>query len=179
MTVEPVFARALGEEFKRLPTCVRQVHAPVTAIELRGTADVEGATGAFARLVAKAFGFPRSATGLEAQVRIERAGNDEIWTRSFGDARFRSLVKAGDQPRTLIERFGPFAFDIELSADESRFEMKVTGWRVFGLRAPKAFAPISTARGFAREDGHYGFDVAIDMAVGGRLVRYSGCLRPA
>lgn len=178
MTDAPLFARALGEEFRRLPTCVRQVHASDPAVELRGIADVEGATGVFARLVARAFGFPRSATGVEARVRIERAGEGEIWTRAFGGARFRSLVKAGDQPGTLVERFGPFAFDIALTADESGFVMEVTGWRVFGLRAPKALAPVSTARGFARADGDYGFDVAIDMAVGGRLVRYSGWLTP-
>lgn len=178
MTDAPVFARALGEDFWRLPPRVRQVHAPEPAVELQGTADVEGASGALARLVARLFGFPGSATGVDARVRIERAEDGEIWIRAFGDARFVSHVSVGVEPWTLLERFGPFAFDIELSADESGFAMEVTGWRVFGLRAPKAFAPISTARGFARDDGRYGFDVAIDLPFGRRLVRYSGWLKP-
>ncbi|MFC3691326.1 DUF4166 domain-containing protein [Chenggangzhangella methanolivorans] len=178
MTGAPVFARALGDDFGRLPECVRTVHAPEPHVELRGAVDVEGASGALARIVARLFGFPGSAAGVEAQVRIERAGEGEIWTRAFGDARFVSRVRAGAGPGTLIERFGPFSFDIALAANERGFAMEVTGWRIFGVRAPRALAPRSNARGFARDDGAYGFDVAIDLPFGGRLVRYSGWLRP-
>lgn len=172
-----VFARALGPDFARLPAVVREVHAPEPAIELFGRADIEGASGALAKTVARLFGFPRTQTDVAARVRIEQAGDQEIWTRNFG-ATFGSRVAATGAPGRLTERFGPLTFDLAIAADEAGFSLAVLGWRIFGLSAPARLAPSSAARGFARDDGAYGFDIAITLPGGSRLVRYSGWLRP-
>lgn len=174
---EPVFASALGAGFTRMPAIVREVHAPAPSIELSGRADIEGAAGLFAKTVALLFGFPRSQSDAEARVRIEQAGDAEIWTRTFG-ATFRSRVAATGEPGRLTERFGPVTFDLAITADETGFSLAVLGWRFLGLPVPARLAPTTMARGFARDDGAYGFDIEIRLPGGARLVRYSGWLRP-
>lgn len=169
-----VFERALGPDVRALPAAVRRAHAPDPATELLGTVDVDGPSGMLGRLVAKLFGFPPAQLGAEARVTIERSGAGEVWTRRFGGSTFRSRVDAGAEPGMLVERFGPFAFDLAIAADASGFSLSVEGWRALGVPLPWRLVPRTQARGFATPDRGYGFDVAIALPVAGRLVRYRG-----
>lgn len=173
-----LFARVLGRDFARLPMAVRAAHDPAPAVVLSGVADVEGPAGPVAVLVAKLFGFPPAQAGAAARVLIERTSRGELWTRRFGDAVFRSRVEAGAAPGRMVERFGPFAFELAIHADETGFRLTLDGWRCLGAPLPARLAPRSAATAVALPDGAYGFDVAVDLPLAGRLARYRGRLTP-
>ncbi|MDR4308161.1 DUF4166 domain-containing protein [Chelatococcus sambhunathii] len=174
-----LFGRALGPDLARLPEIVRAVHDPNPSVRLVGCAETTSAETAAGRLVARLFGFPETVPQIEAEIEIRKTGDGEIWTRRFGRSCFRSRLSASGEPGVLVERFGPFAFDLAIAANPDGFTLAVEGWRVFGLSAPRRLAPTTEARGFALADGAYGFDVTIALAPFGRLVRYRGRLEPA
>ncbi len=171
-----LFGRALGPDLARIPEVVRAVHDPDPVVRLVGDAEATGAETAAGRLVARLFGFPKSLPMVAAEVKIRRTDDGEVWIRRFGRSRFSSRLGANGDPGVLVERFGPFAFDLAITADADGFTLAVEGWRVFGQPAPRRFAPTTEARGFALVDGAYGFDVTIALAPFGRLVRYRGRL---
>lgn len=173
-----LFGRALGPDIARLPEVVRAAHTPDPVVRLVGQARATGAETAGGGLLARLFGFPTELSHVPAEVEIRQVGDGEVWIRRFGRSLFTSRLSAGGEPGVLVERFGPFAFNLAISAGPDGFDLAVEGWRIFGLPAPRRFAPTTEARGFGTPDGGYGFDVTIALAPFGRLVRYSGRLEP-
>jgi hypothetical protein len=174
----PLFARALGEAFERMPPAVRSVHRPGHWLELEGEADIDGADGLLARSIALLFRFPPKGRQVPVRVTMEAHGGAETWTRDFGGRRFKSElreVKAGG----LSERFGPFTFDLEVPASEHGLTMAIAGWRLGPIRLPTMLAPRTEAREHVDEMGRFRFDVMIGLPFAGRIVRYRGWLRPA
>ncbi len=139
---------------------------------------IDGAEHWAARIVAKLFGFPASASDEVADVFLKRHGNKEIWIRRFGRSTFRSTLRAGPAPRRLYERFGPFDFELEMTPDETGFMLDMAAWRIGPVRLPMVLAPRTPARAFVDEHGRYSFDVAIALPFIGKLVRYQGWLVP-
>jgi hypothetical protein len=169
------FEMALGADFERLPDRVREAHRQGPVARFRGRARVDGPTG-LARLAAMLFGLPGSAEAAPVDVEKSLIGaGREIWKRNIGGSRFRSEIRYAG-PHRVNERFGPFTFELALSADNQRHVMTITGWRLGPLPLPAFLAPRSTAVEAVSDDGLFTFDVPVDAPLLGRLTRYKGKL---
>jgi hypothetical protein len=148
------------------------------SIHLSGRAAIEGARRPAGRWIARLFGFPKGSPDEAAGVLLKRQGDREVWVRRFGRSSFRSTLQPGPAPRRLCERFGPFSFELEITAHAGGFTLAVVGWRMGLVRLPASLLPRSPAKAFIDREGRYGFDVAIILPVVGQLVRYRGWLLP-
>lgn len=170
------FEMALGDDFERLPPAVRNTHRQGPVARFIGKARVDGPTG-LAVLPASFFGLPKSAEAapVEVEKRLIAPGR-EIWKRNIGGWRFQSEISYV-RPGRVCERFGPFSFDLDLSADSHRHVMTITGWRLGPIPLPHFLAPRSTAVEAVSDNGLFTFDVPIAAPLLGRLTRYKGELR--
>ncbi|CAA9240407.1 MAG: hypothetical protein AVDCRST_MAG08-1594 [uncultured Acetobacteraceae bacterium] len=175
---EPLVAASLGSIFESLPAAVRRVHALRGTLRLVGEAAVEGAETAPGRWIARVFGFPPAADAVPVAVEIAATPGGEDWTRSFGERRFRSRMRPHERPGSICECFGPFTFDLALSAGPDALRMRVEGWRLGRLPLPRRLAPRNEARETVDAAGRFRFEVPIRLPLLGRLVRYSGWLVP-
>lgn len=179
--VHPVapFEAALQEDFDKLPEVVRATHRAGPVTRLAGAARIDGAESMIGALVARLFGFPASTDDEHVQVvmRLERDGT-EVWERDFGGQKFRSRLRPSCSGM-VIERFGPFSFDLSVGAAAEGLTLRVVGWRLGNVRLPRWLAPKSTAIESADIDGRFSFDVPIALPVVGRLVRYRGSMNLA
>ena len=173
-----LYERVLGPAFAVLPEAVRRLHQPGWGLRVGGTAQVEGAEGVLARLAAAVFGFPPAAAEVPVSVEIVPDNGRERWTRRFGDRCFSSVLSAAATPGRLIERFGPFRFELDLPAGaEGVRGMPVRTWWFGFLRMPLPLAPVSLATEYVDAEGRFCFDVEMRLPLGlGRLVRYRGWL---
>jgi len=80
------------------------------------------------------------------------------------------------RPGVVSESFGPFRFDMKISAENGALAMTIIGWRMGPLPLPAFLAPRSTATESADEQGRFRFDVPIALPMVGRLTHYSGWL---
>ena len=171
-----LYARLLGGAWTGLPAPLKSMHAvegPITAV---GKAKVERGQGLLSRLVALLAGFPPASDDVEVKVTIERRGDVEIWRRDFGGHVFQSTQETGRE-RRLLERFGPAAFPMVLNWDGKRLNLRLRGWRLFGLPMPAWTSPVSTAWESV-EGGRFRFFVQISHPMTGLIVRYQGWLEP-
>jgi Domain of unknown function (DUF4166)/Saccharopine dehydrogenase NADP binding domain len=175
---EPLFAAALGPRFALLPAPIRAVHAASGWLALAGEASVEGAATAPGRWLARLFGFPPAAATVAVRVTIAPGPDGESWTRDFGGRRLRSRMQRGERPGRLRERFGPFSFNLAVSASTSALGLRVEGWRIGRLPLPAWLAPHGEASETVDASGRFRFDVPITVPWLGRLVRYRGWLAP-
>lgn len=177
---EPLMASALGRAaFDALPGAVRRAHERHGALRLAGQASVEGAETAQGRWIARLFGFPEAGDAVPVEVEIAAMPDGEEWTRRFGGQRFRSRMRPHGRHGLIREHFGPFRFDLVLSADAQGLRMRVDGWRLGRLPLPKRVAPRGEALESVDADGRFRFDVRIRLPLLGRVVRYRGWLVPA
>ncbi len=172
------FAVALAARLRSLPAITQRLHQPDPALVLTGTADVEGATTASGRLVARLFGLPPAARDVPLRVAVEvTAAGEERWARVYPGRVMRSVMADPDPATgTLGERFGPFRFRLRLDTDGNGLALVPISGRLMGLSLPTFLKPRVTATEAAEGDRHR-FDVAIALPLVGRLVRYRGNLR--
>lgn len=180
MTAVPsLFSAALGPDFQRLPGPVQALHRPARISEWQGEARITGGPTILARLIARLAGFPPPASSIPIRVHIESQACGERWTRWFGPHRLRSTIRPGLRLGTVVERFGPFRFEMALAAGDGGLRQAVSQCRFGPVRLPCAFAP----GGGATEDvdtlGRYRFVAEATLPWGTRLVRYEGWLVPA
>lgn len=172
---EPLYARAMGPAFDRLPASVREMHRVFRDGGASGRATVRRGKGLVARLAAAVMGFPP--TGEHAlQVSFRERGGTERWTRDFSGHRFSSRLSL--RWGRLEERFGPLRFAFDLPSDAQGLEMRIVGWRFGPVPLPLALAPRSDAREW-EEDGCFQFDVPIHLPLVGLVVHYRGWLAGA
>lgn len=169
------FETALGEAFNTLPASVRAAHRAGPVTRLRGSARVEGAASPFGKLLARVFGFPAAQERIDVCVTKRNDGAAEIWTRRFGARTMRSRLRATG-PGRVRESFGPFHFDMAVSADAEGLVMEVIGWKLGPLPLPAMLAPRSRAIESDAGAGRYRFDVPIAAPLIGRLTHYAGDL---
>ncbi len=171
------FERALGQGFEVAPRAVREAHRSGPVTRLVGEAAVAGAGTFLAEFVASSIGFPCAASAAPVRVVKRQLGDGrEIWLRHIGGRTFKSVLSC-PAPGIVRERFGPFEFDMKVTATETCLTMEVVGWRLGPLPLPKALAPRSLAKESATGDGRFQFDVPIDAPLLGRLTHYRGALR--
>ncbi|MEZ6023384.1 MAG: DUF4166 domain-containing protein [Hyphomonadaceae bacterium] len=169
------FEAALGADFDLLPASVKAAHRTGPVTRLEGQARVAGAASPLGKLLAHLFGFPPTQDRIPVRVTKRNMGAVETWTRQFGDRTMRSRLQLLG-PGRVRESFGPFHFDMAVSADAAGLSMTVVGWKLGPLPLPAFLAPRSTATETDGEGGRYRFDVPIAASLLGRLTHYSGDL---
>lgn len=178
VTREPsLFARVLGPAFADLPEPLRAVHGAAGALTLRGRATVTRGTNPLARLAAGLVGFPAAGEDVPVAVTIAPDRDGEVWTRRFGDRRFRSRLRAAG-PARVYERFGLLEFRLAVPAGRDGLGLVVEGWRLGPLPLPRALAPASAARESVDPAGRFRFDVPVHLPLAGLVVHYRGWLVP-
>jgi Domain of unknown function (DUF4166)/Saccharopine dehydrogenase NADP binding domain len=174
----PLFARALGDGFARLPEAVRTAHLVDDRLVLAGRADVTGAASRFGRVLARLFGLPAAAADIPVTVEMRADRDGETWTRNFGGSAFRSRLAPGKRRGRVTERFGPFTFDLVLTASAAGLDLEVTRGRLGPLPLPRALVPISQASERVDAHGRFCFDIPVALPAIGLLVHYRGWLVP-
>lgn len=178
-TVEPssLFARAIGIGFDGLPDPIRVLHETTGRSVWCGTASVEGATSSLAGLVARVFGFPQGGEGVPVEVSIDAERDRSVWRRQIGSSRFVSRLSAPRAGGGVVERFGPFTFDLTLTPEQGRLVYRVRGWRLMGVPMPRVWAPPTATHEQIDAEDRFAFDVEIGLPILGRMVRYRGWLK--
>ncbi len=169
----PLYERAMGPAYARLPDAVRAMHSIAGDGASEGEGRVERGTSPLARLLGAVMRFPPAG---EYPVRVcftEREG-EEHWVRHFGPHRFESRLRA--RRGGVTERFGPLRFHFDLRGGERGLSMVLRHWTALGLPLPLALAPRIEASESA--DGQdFLFDVRAATPFGGTVVHYRGRLR--
>ena len=175
--VVPLFAGVLGPDFARLAPEVRASHDHAGPRRWAGKAEVERGRGLLARAIALVFRFPVAGRDVPVAVVKRPVAGGEIWERRFGAGRFRSHLSM--RRGRLVERFGPFAFDMGLQVREGALHWPVVAGRCLGVPLPRWCLP----RVVAHETGAGGqFRFHVEMHApfgGGLIVAYRGWLAAA
>ncbi len=171
-----LYARLLGGAWTGLPEPLRRMHALDASLSAAGRAKVERGEGLLARMVGRFAGFPPAADDVAVRVDISRRGDVEVWRRDFGGHVFQSTQETGRE-RRLLERFGPAAFPMVLTWDGKRLNLRLRGWRLYGVTMPDWTAPVVTAWEAVGDD-RFRFFVEISHPLTGLIVRYQGWLEP-
>ncbi|MHA6318176.1 DUF4166 domain-containing protein [Altererythrobacter sp. CAU 1778] len=174
-----LYRQLLGSAFDTLPSQVQALHDSAAERVWKGSAKVTRGHGLLAGLVARTFGFPRSAGEVAVSVHFKPEANGELWSRDFGGQRFSSYQSAGTGRNThlLVERFGAVRIALALVVDGERLKLIPRRWSFVGIPMPKALLP----RGESFETqtgGQFTFDVTITLPLIGHVVRYCGTLAP-
>jgi hypothetical protein len=170
----PLYVRVMRERFAALPLAVRLIHDVNGDSGAAGEGTVERGTHPLARLIGAIMRFPPSG-GYPLHVAFAEQDGVERWTRSFGPYRFASeLAEVG---AGVAERFGPLRFAFALPSDSHGLAMELKAWKAFGIPMPVFLAPRILAREW-QEDERFRFEVSVAMPLIGRVVAYSGWLKP-
>jgi uncharacterized protein DUF4166 len=174
-----LFQEVLGPDFDVLPRAVQALHTVHDRQCWAGEAKVTRGHSLLCALLCRIVGFPATSDKTPVTVTMERHGNSEIWQRNFGSKTFKSVLTRSGKPESgmICERFGPFAFDIQLELKEGTLLFPVSRGRFLGLRLPRWLLPLSNSCE-QEEHGRFVFDVAIALPGLGTLVHYHGWLRP-
>jgi Domain of unknown function (DUF4166)/Saccharopine dehydrogenase NADP binding domain len=175
----PLYARILGSAWDPLPVELKQLHAVKSTARFAGRGAVERGSGAFAGLIARAFGFPASGQDVEVSVNFDVRDGVETWTRTFNGKSFSSIQSEGRgaSENLLCERFGPLNFAMALVCKRAQIHLVLRRWTAFGVPMPLWLGPQSTAHESVI-DGKFRFDVEIGHPMVGLVVRYRGWLDP-
>lgn len=177
---EPLYRRLLGSAWHDLPPAVAALHGSTVSQLFNGRAQVERGRNWLARITAAFVGFPAQGVDVPVAVHFDRRQGRELWTRSFAGKSFKSLQSAGTgaDENLLIESFGPFRVLIALVPRDGRLLLVIRGWRFLGCPLPLFLAPGGETYEEER-DGLFRFHVDITSPMTGRIVLYTGWLRPA
>lgn len=168
-----LFPRLLGG-FETYPGTVRRMHGG-RAVDVAGRAAARGSPG-IAAIVRAVLGVPGRGRH-PARVTITPDGlGGEVWTRRFGNGRFRSHIRpARDDIGGFVETVWPARFRFRADPCPGGFAWVLEGWTVLGVPLPMWLAPTVRARTFAR-DGVYRFSVLIAHPLAGVVFAYAGRL---
>jgi hypothetical protein len=89
-------------------------------------------------------------------------------------------MRPAASPGRVVERFGPFEFELEvLATAEGVTGMPIRRWGLGPLPLPLFLAPVSIASERIDAEGRFAFDVEMRLPLRlGRIVRYAGWLVP-
>jgi hypothetical protein len=174
-----LFPRLLGDAWATFPPALRHAHAGTEVVTLTGRARGHGAPG-LAALVRRLQGMPPA--GVHATtVTIAPDGAAERWTRRFGPRTFGSVITpARDDPWAFEETVAPLTFRFTAAPYPGGFSWAFEGWRLGPIPLPRAWAPRTRARTFARADERgqavYRFRVLVTHPWLGVIFGYAGRL---
>lgn len=168
----PLYARAMGAAFERLPPAVRALHEVLRDDGAHGRATVTRGGNPIARLIGRIVGFPPEGEH-DLHVHFEEQEGVETWTRRFSGKGFHSRLAL--RRGLLVERFGLLTFGFALPSDERGLEMILRAWWLGPVRMPLLLGPRCAAREW-EEDGRFRFDVSIGLPPIGGIAHYRGWL---
>ncbi|MEL6793430.1 MAG: DUF4166 domain-containing protein, partial [Pseudomonadota bacterium] len=170
-----LFEQVIGAARRDLPPELADAHEVHDRRAYRGVAKIERGAGAIPRIIGALFRFPAAGEAVPVRVVMTKTAKGETWMRDFGGRRFRSHLSLRPGGG-VTERFGPFAFDIDLPVQDGKIVFDLRGGRFCGVPMPSALLPGNeTAERI--EDGAFAFDVGLSAPLGlGLIVRYRGRL---
>jgi hypothetical protein len=168
----PLYARAMGAAFGRLPPAVRAIHDVLRDDGAHGRSTVTRGRNPLARLIGRIVGFPPAGEHA-VHVHFEEVDGVETWIRRFSGNGFHSRLSL--RGGLLVERIGLLTFGFDLPADEKGLEMILRAWWLGPVRMPMVLGPRCDAREY-EEAGRFRFDVAIAMPLIGPIAHYRGWL---
>ena len=174
-TFDTLFPTLLGSEWNQIAPSVQRMHGAGASVLARGQADVTGENHLPARCLRRLLGLPASGLGQPVEVRIERHGSRETWTRHFGNRRMHSVLDLDSELMQLSERLGPVNLRFELRRDGTAIDWKLHGASVLGIPLPRALLGSVLARSESR-DNRYAFEIDTQLPLLGQLVGYRGWL---
>lgn len=172
-----LYRRVLGKAYDAMSEAGQELHDGSRGT-WHGRCSVEGPATFVGRLVARLFGLPSAAADAPIEVDFVVQGGRETWIRWVGGRAMRSEQSIGLRRPVgwIVERFGPFAFDLAVPVKEGRLELVMAGMRFAGVALPRLCWPVVKAAETQDEQGRFRFDVEIGLPWIGRLVRYRGFL---
>lgn len=172
-----LYRRVLGRAYEAMSDAGQQLHEG-TGGTWSGRCSVEGPATFTGRLVARLFALPPEAVDAPIDVDFVVEGGHETWIRRVGGRAMRSEQFIGLRRPAgwIVERFGPFAFDLAVPVKDGRLELVMAGMRFAGVALPRFCWPVVRAVETQDEQGRFCFDVEIGLPGIGRLVRYRGFL---
>ena len=175
----PLYKRLLGPKYDALPEAIQVMHNLQGSMQAEGTSRVERGGSIPSRLIAALFGLPRSGDKVSVRTTFVRDGAREVCQRAFAGTVFRTTQELGSGKYAgyLIERFGSWSFILAVPSGPGGLRLEPRGLRIFGLPLPSFLWPRVRA-GESVVNGHFAFDVTLDLPLIGRLIRYRGTLRP-
>jgi Domain of unknown function (DUF4166) len=173
-----LYRRILGPAFAELPPTLQALHDGTRATAWQGRADVGRGSSPAMRLLATLFQLPPAGPDQMLTLTFDLDGDREIWTRTFGDSRFRSVQFERDGQ--LHETVGPGRLAMcrlimGVSADSSGLQLTMLGTRLLGVPLPRFLVPQIRAVE-SEQNGRFHFDVEARLPAFGRLVHYRGWL---
>src|SRR5215471_6342863 len=129
-----LYRRALRDAYLLQSPAGQALHDAGTSL-WTGLCSVEGGSTAAARFVAGLFRLPSAASGAPIAVDFVAGADGELWTRRIGSRAMRSYqyIASGKPPGWIVERFGIFAFDLDIVAAQGEFKLLMRGMRCCGL----------------------------------------------
>lgn len=172
-----LYRRVLGKAYDAMSEAGQELHDG-TGGTWRGRCSVDGPATLAGRLVARLFSLPPAAADAPIEVDFVVEGGRETWIRGVGGRAMRSEQSIGLRRPAgwIVERFGPFAFDLAVPVKDGRLELVMAGMRFAGVPLPRLCWPIIRAAETEDAQGRFRFDVEIGLPWIGRLVRYRGFL---
>jgi hypothetical protein len=171
VVTQPLFRRLLGSTIDDLPAVLREAHDSRIDQRWRGVARVETHSNPLARLLCRMMRLPAAGTAIPVTVRFERRGTAEHWHRNFAGRSYRSTLVERDG--LMIERMGVATNIFRVSVEDGTFRLDLIGFRFLGVPLPSALRPHCHAREHEC-DGHYVFDVPVELWPFDRIIRYTG-----
>jgi hypothetical protein len=173
-----LYAKILGPAWESLPAEIQEMHHGT--VFATGQAKVERGEGWLSRLAGAVAGFPKASTLTPVDVHFTVSGDEETWTRKFGDETFssRQFAGRGRSEGLLCERFGALTFAMALVVRDEGLSFVLRRWDIFGLPLPIWLGPRSNTSEKV-EDGLFCFHVEISHPLTGLIARYKGRLKPS
>ena len=174
-TSDALFPTLLNMAWHDLPGSVRAMHGAAPRIVARGEADVQGDGNLIARALRCLLQLPSPGPAQALEVRIERDGQHETWTRRFAHGQMQSTLSANASATQLLEKLGPVTLRFTLRPDTHGVAWHLSGARVLGLPVPRGWLGTVLSHSGERED-RYAFTIDTQLPWIGRLVAYRGWL---
>lgn len=172
-----LYRRVLGHAYEAMSVAGQRLHDGGGGT-WRGRYAVDGPATLAGHLVSRLFALPSATADAPIEVDFVVRGGRETWIRRVGGRAMRSEQYIGLRRPAgwIVERFGPFAFDLAVPVKDGRLELVMAGMRIAGVPLPRFCWPVVTAAETEDEQGRFCFDVEIGLPWIGRLVRYRGFL---
>ena len=171
-----LYQRILGEEFALLPAVLRRFHGSPRGGRVEGVFRVERGTGWVRSLLAGIGKLPPASERVPLRLDVRVAGDEEHWTRSFGEQRL--LTRQFAHEGRLVELHPPWKLRIRLGATREGMQLEHERCYWNGIPLPRALAPRVESFVEAREECWF-VEVTIGLPLVGMVCRYSGEVRPA
>lgn len=156
--------------FAKLPEMVQRAHRGT--IRLSGTASVERGRG-LGGLIAFLLRLPKSNPKADLVVTAWHFPDQMIWSRTFDGKAFESTFKRDED--FLVERMGPLSLYLQPMCEGGRLVYRLVATQIGPIALPRLLAP-SMSAWESEKDGKYQFEVAVNLPLCGRLIRYAGSL---